>query len=552
MSESRKGEFKGGNRGADVRGKRADNAISLTREKSDQRRRRCMNNDINAERLLEQHIRSFRKREFVEQGNADQLALLHSILNRISKDEFEEYVPLLIMDDETCSKADGVVGALFRFAGQPHTHRQAMEALINLTGTCSSFDVLICNAVVRSGLLNQAPGQDCSLWIIAANITCSCEEAKSVVLNSVLAKQWLIPTLAAAHFESELIVDIYVLICALIDSKTRDPFDTTTFWPFVVAIWPHVMNTLQTLQPMPCAELTPHARVMRTSIISIIKVILGKSPVSDNGMPLSLPLVAPILEPLFAKVGQLAPTLDSLDLLRVMEICKDVSHIPMDFQLAMERTPSIVNLLMRSIQCSDQEIRQDGFLWLGNYMMGSTIHVRTMLNREVVGILLQAIRSGESRHINVRRNAVFALMAMFGTCFIDYTDRIDRTKEANAIMYTLVVGSNIFGTLIPFMNVVGQEDVSINILGIVHDALQWNYAKTMEALSDTEAVDRIDIILADMKGSASKKLYDAAVVVDNLINKRAPEAERMEIDTTDLVKTAYVKPSGVLQGAYSF
>lgn len=550
MSESRrKGEFKGGSRGADVRGKRADNAIALTKEKSDARRRRCMNNDLNAERLLEQHIRSFNKRDFVEHGNVEQLALLHNILSRISKDELEIYVPLLIMDDETCTKASAVVGALVRFASQPHTHRQAMEALLNLTGTYTSYDVLICNAVVRAGLLNQSPGQDIWLWKIAINIACSCDEARAVVLNTTLATQWLLPALAAAPFESEIIAELYCFICVLLDSRTRKPYDMS-FWPFIVAVWPHVVRGFQTLQPMPFAELTKYAHGMRQNILPVIKLVLGKAPVSDDGVSLALPLVAPILEPLFAKVGQLAPALGAVDLLIAMDICKDISALPLDFQLPMERTPSIVNLLMRSIQCSDHNLREAGFWWLGNYMIGSSIHVRTMLNRDVVGVLLQAIRSGEKRHVNVRRAAVFALMTMFGTCYIDYVESIARTKEANAILYTLVVGNNIFGTIVPFMNVVGQEDVSKNILGIVRDSLHWNYAKTMEALNDTEAADRIDIILADMRGSANQKLYAAAVEVDNLINKRAPEAERMDID--DLPKESYVTPEGVLQGSYSF
>jgi hypothetical protein len=549
MSERRKADFKGGNRATAASEKRADNAIALNKEKrqTESLRRRHFTNADTTDRDLHRLVTQFRKDVLVQTGNQEQLNLLHHIAGRVTEADLEKYAPALIMDDATCTNPAPVVGALVRFLSQPDTQERALDILVNITGARTSFDVAICKAVMDSGMLDRfqsTPATEGSLWEVAINVTLSCPEARAVVLGSTFMSARFMASLERA--DEELATQLHVLICALLDPDSDAKFNAA-FWAFVTAVWPFQLRAFHMLQPMKHGDLTPQARMLRANVISSILLVFRGAP--DESV--IVPLVAPYAEPLFAKIAQLAPVLSARDAHRIMEICTQLTALPIRAQVAMERVPASVDMLMRTLQANDQVVRQSAFLWLGNYMSDSSVYVQLMMDRGVVDTILQAIRVGERLFVNVRRNAVYALMTMFARSYIDYCEDIERSADAAIILRKLVAGNNIFHTLVPFIGTTAQEDVSVNILGIMANALRWKYDATMEALGRTMAEDRIDVILADIKGTANNKLYAAAVEVDDLIHRRVPE-DRMQIDTTDLPNVPVMTADGVLQGAYNF
>lgn len=572
--------------------KRAEQNAGLRKDKrSEKLRQRRSVVPLAEGESFEKLLASYNKSALME-GNFEQLRLLNRILGAASKHQLEQHAQALLQNPSTGDPM--VVHKLLAACRTDVIHppaQQAIACLLNLTGTRTSFEYQLARTLVSAGFLQivethlnlfssgKHPSFDSKthgmLWETVVNIIITCPEARDAVLESSLmgySQNAKMPTESAftrelRHFFGDedgvspacdadrayFIPLLLAVICAVFETN----MNILPPMPFILTSWNYVRQAMYSMQLVPYQEMSELAQLQFSSITAVIFIILQGLKGGKQGEEDSVRLIGFAGQTMFmqtlARMYQFATIGNQVRIVRIFVL---ISALPMSdgvFQKAMEKADCI-KLMMLSVQSNNPELRKFAYFWVGNYMADGAIYVQQLLQAGIMETLIPAIRRDTA---DIRRPAIYALLTMFSACDEDRRNNMGMSKVADGIMHTLVRQHGIFRWIVPFISGhgVGEESTVADILDVIARALQWNKAIALDALEKSDALGRIDVVLADvskLKGSQSTIVYNAAVRVDNLINGRPPEQCRTEVMETEDDGGAFVPGTTIQQGYYNF
>lgn len=501
-------------------------------------------------------------------GDKDQLFLLHQIIGLDGEEAaIEKHMLQLLAVPTNNKKVDFIVIRYLielcknnspKFVERT---RLAIKILLNLTGLeTTSYDVAIANAIVSDGgfLKDVLPehlrlwfldknqvldnvAHSC-LWEMVLNIILVCPEGKNEVFDSVLfAKGQLFnQTLrqvynAKNHF---MMATLLSVAFALADVEV---------WDFKLQIWPYVIHVLREITPTPFQSMNDITRITLRRCITITLLYLQKAEMIESQ---GVKLVA-IAEPnIFLKVleAHYKGCADSYLQVKILQIIALVTALPSD-NYALQKwmnESGWIDLLMKSLDSTTAAIRQFAFICVGNYMSDGVVFVRELLARQILDVLIPAVTRDQAP---IRKQAVYALMTMFDACNQD-RNKMELAKHADLTMTLLVTQHKLFKYITPFIGLMNDHQVVCDVLRVIATALKWKREVALQALESTSADGRIDMLFSELervKGSGESEVYQMAVMVDDLINGREPEANRrMEIEFD------MPPPEGVMRGNFNF
>jgi hypothetical protein len=233
--------------------------------------------------------------------------------------------------------------------------------------------------------------------------------------------------------------------------------------------------------------------------------------------------------------------------IEMLQIIALISGLPSD-NYALQKwmnESGWINVLMKELDNPNNAIRQFAFVCAGNYMSEGVIFVRDLLSRQILDVLIPAITKDKAE---IRERAVYALMTMFDACNAD-RNKLEHCKQADMTMRLLITQHKLFKYITPYIGSIEPQMVC-DILRVIATALKWNRKIALEALESTATDGRIDMLFSEIervKGSEHSELYKMAVLVDDLMNGREPEADR-RMD----VEFEMPPPDGVMRGNFNF
>ena len=118
-------------------------------------------------------------------------------------------------------------------------------------------------------------------------------------------------------------------------------------------------------------------------------------------------------------------------------------------------------------------------------------------------------------------------------------------------MHSLIVQHHIFKYMIPFIGLMHDHQIVCDVLRVLVTALKWNKGITIEALEMMGTDGRLQMLFSEIenaKGSENTEIYTLAVMVDDIMNDREPEAERR----MDVEFTFSELPPNTMRGEFSF
>lgn len=502
-------------------------------------------------------------------GDKDQLLLLHQIFGLEGEEAAIEKHMLHLLatpGPQTKNKINFVViKYLIELCKNNNAKfvertRLSIKILLNLTGLETSYDVAIAHAIVGDGkflqdvlpehlrlwfadknLVLDNVAHSC-LWEMVLNIILVCPEGKNEVLDSVLFfKGHLFNQTLHLAYKSKnhfIIATLLTVAYAVADMDN---------WDFKLQIWPFVIHILREITPTPYHGMNDIVRITLHRCISITLVFFRTAEaIEAQGVKL-MSVAEPnvfltVLEAHYRACG------DSYLQVKILQIIALLTALPSD-NYALQKwmnESGWVTSLMKALDTTVPEIRRFAFICVGNYMTDGVIFVREMIARHILDVLIPAITRDVAP---IRKQAVYAFMTMFDACNQDRSN-MKFAKEADLTMRLLVLQYNIFKYITPFIGLMNDHQVVCDVLRVIATALKWNKDITMKALELTSTDGRIDMLFSEIervKGSENSEVYQMALMVDDLMNDREPEAERrMEVEFT------MPPPDGVMRGNFNF
>jgi hypothetical protein len=570
--------------------KRASEAVSLRKEKNKEkldtlRERRLMAVPRAGGAGEKQPIASFDKQAFVTRGDLDALRTLNEIMALIAQDTdaLEQHGTKLLFDDDNhhhpivCT----TLVALLNSALPIHdpAYRCALTTLVNVSGAQWSQDVRVSQALVQAGFLpyaarvlggggggnegapnpapNPAPLEAC-VWDIASNVAATCREARALVLN-VLAPSLFAsfarvyaPTYAPHEYAlmAPTLLDCAWTLLQNPESGRCDP------WLFTFALWPFALRTLESMPPlMHQSEMDEPQRMALSCALFCVRYMLRGAALNADAKPEEsasrlLALVGVVR--VVTLLVRTFPLCSFTNQVCVAETMVTISAGNLEFQQSMLSVPGCIDLMVSLLSNGKARLRQQAYLWMGNFMSDGSEYVALMLlpRYNVMETIINCVR-GEREEL-VRRNAVYAFVTMFHTCNWDRVHRMEKREQSEAFMRTLVLTHTLFRWITPFVSVVADQRLACDVLNVMAAALRWDRALVLGALEDSDVPDRVSYLVAQiqhLKGSQHTPLYEAACAVDDLMGERNGEGgvDAMQLD----VQAGFVA-EGVYQGGFAF
>ncbi len=571
MCADRRDDFKKGIKDK-TQQRQAENLGLRKQKREDKLRHRRVAVKLDTAATFEQLFAKYDKHALLS-GSLDQLKLLNQLLFLATKDQLDKHVDALLFEE-----TKPVILTLLLALCRNSEHKQfesthlAITCLLNLTGTRSSFELQCAKALVDGGFLQTVETHltlflkgmhptmnvpmHSQLWEVVLNIIITCPEARDVVLESSLmgfrgqcegaSEAVFIRDLRFIATQAQELLPVIMSVISGIYEMNDDELPP---WLFTMATWPYVIETLCDVQSIPYHEMDDSVRITFSCTTTIIMSVLQGLKTQEEGAIRLIGLAGPVR--LMQKLGQLHVCANLINQVRIVKIFVHISGLPLkdsEFQISMEKA-GCIPVMMRTLQSNEERLRQQGFLWVGNHMSDGVTYVHHMIQAGVMDALIASVRRDKE---HVRRNAVYALMTMFSACDQDRKTNMRYSEMANGIMFTLVTKVGLFRWLTPFVGLVGGEDVTTDILTVMADALRWNKKVTMKAIETADAPERVSLLLdqiSSFKGSQYTNLYNAAIVVDDLINDREPEVDRLQFMETQ--EEGFIAP-GIFQGGFKF
>ncbi len=506
-------------------------------------------------------------------GDVAQLRILNMLFGAANSENLERHIHTLIMSPSD-KKTPVVIQRLVQGCDilepkspeQVSILRMCLSTLYNFTGTPTSFDKSVAQALIHSGFLTifrrhlevlaqgKTPFVDIDLrrqaWDIIYNIIVSVfgHEARDTVLadplfafpygdsgnghNSMFTRE-----LQACRDEALVPTMAGILSACYEHGRALPP------WLFILNTWQFLVKILFAIQPIPYDQMDAPAFATVNYITgSILSLFRKMAEPRDNALFL---LKQVDLTAFMRKLGQLCEVGNLAIQRRIVETLVEISELKLGqgvFQKAAKES-RCTSICFHAINSRDEIMRWRGFLLVGNYMSDGLEYVMDMMDGGVTPIIIARARDDT---IAPRRTAIFALMSMFLTCNFERENMTNR-KTAEGVMRTLLHKFEMFRWICPLLGLPGQEKMTVDILNVISTSLEWDHELTLEALAlgdgEHKVSDTLNRAVNELRGERSNAVFQAASKVEALLNDKeggGGGGMDMEIDV----------PVGYVNGVY--
>lgn len=447
--------------------------------------------------------------------------------------------------------------------------RLALTSLVNLTGMETGLDIFIAHCVLDAGALSVAAahltqlhsGDGCWLsadeqahsywWELVMNVLLSCPEARALVLDTPLFCMGSDDEHAALTapymrdldwvFTRARSVSLVPMLLGVMRAALDNAYDALpSSWTFVVGSWRYLMQALlENYVPsgVPYAQMDVSQQLAMSAAVAATACIARHC----DAAQLSKLMLMVGYERVIGKFAALLPFSNLSNRIYVMQFLVKLSALPLrehEFQLAMEGS-GCIPLMLQQADHTDERVRLNSFLWMGNYAADGTAYVQNLM---LAGALRSVSASIRDDRTPVRRTAIYALRKMFMACEYDFRNKMDVSAQASGLIHRLVVTENMFRWLRPHIGIAGSEETTCDILQCAETALRWNRPAAQAALEESGTLERA----MQMLDSPCTPIYEAVSRIDELLHGRV---QHMQIG---FAAAADDEEPGVVMGSFNF
>lgn len=455
------------------------------------------------------------------------------ILCRIgTNQELQDEFPNLLYSGERKNGPE-IVQVLVRMASFPSPDTTpALDTLVNITGASTSYAVEIAQTIIREGFLNHAikyiqtdpaqvkPEWLNDIWGVVANLVCLCPEARDIVLASMYPQAFYTQVQRGTVEISTLLL----IICGSLEVSPVLPPNE-----FFMTAWPFLVAQLKTLYAQEHADGLDFVLCAFVAIASrCTDVEFFQSLVNYNQME-----IIPIMITVCKKLT------DNVNKLRICQFLVRVGMLPhIQFQECMKKH-GCLELMIRMTQDSAERLRREGLVWLGNFASEGIEYVELILEKNALEAVINTIRR-QHRHFLVR-NSIYVLIAMCNSCL-----RCADRNRAENVMGFLFDTKQVISLTVPYVDVVANENMTIDILQLWRDALKWKREFISPLIEERGGFDRV----AKLIGTRNTTIFKLCSEIEDLNNANEMEIEATVFDS----KPIGIDPSNptVFHGGFNF
>lgn len=443
----------------------------------------------------------------------------------------------------------------------------AIKCLVNLVGAETSHILACAVLMVDGGVLASAAAvlrdppphssdnaKDRSLylqcmWECVLNLACSCPEGRDAVLSSPLFVN--APTPLPPRSPPPFIVALSTgstapaeLMLALLDTIVSSG-NTLPPEPLLMTVWPILCEALtQHVLPEPARQ--EGTNVLLDYLLSVLSIVARRSGerffaqllmVGGDGQ-------SHTSAPLLVWFTRLLPRLTLTppkNRERAAIILVSAGRIAVEgatFQQIMASAGAIP-AMVRLANDANEALRREGTTWIANYASEGVAYVEQLLECGAFDPIVACIRGSHQRDSPVTRQSIFALVTACYSCIRE------RGERADDILGQLVVSKHVVRYTRPFVDMVGCDDMTVDVLTLWHSLLVWNTAVITPLLEECGAMERVSILL----GHRNMRIFKLAEAIE----ERVERADGMDVDheAVEQPPPVMVAP-GTWRGGFNF
>lgn len=490
---------------------------------------------------------SFNKQQFLK-GNLDQLRTLHGILRNLSDaDDLDRYYhALFTVPIPPSGSAPQVIVQLVKGCGDKSIDivRLCIECLINLTfmsGTDATDEIRLtisANGFFRifvthlrqlyemqpTSVFGADYGIHQTFWHVLINMIVSNKHVKKDVLASQVFQLSEEGGFATSPFYTMLKdafqsggggrgvggVGLAGTLLEVIFLVLSEPRNSLPPWEFVFAVWPFLVRSV--------VQHPSESKIVDMAIASMHFILVE---CKDNESKRKL-LEAADMHYLYEMLAMAFMRQGG---------CREAQQNTLGMYVRLsgltdtcDITPRVVDVMIAASESQWPEIAAHAFKWAGNFMInGGTPYVQLLLDKKYIHTLL--ITVDKTREHEVRKQAIFALYAMFDALFADWRDSMDRRETAEGVLRLLVCSLKIPQRLVRFIHIAGDHQLVIDVMNIFVRALKWDKQLTVSSLrNDVDCEDtfiQFEQELSRTRAGSDTSLYAVATQVLELFGNDA-------------------------------
>jgi len=437
--------------------------------------------------------------EFMEtRGAPHTLSALDATLRHADDAYLDQHICEMVFASNGSSNGEGepvLVHALAAMVPDP----VALDCLVNLTGIITRESPKIALALLRNGFMERAPRDVVETWMVAANIMCLCEESRDALLLSALFSPVESAPFTAllARPPGDHTAEMALRLCAFM-------FDTQLEMPplqFVPPVFQYARATLE-------AGQNEEGDVRFLFALETLESVLA------HMVRRHRELCAQLVPPAFvAFLVRLLPRIRQAT--HRTRVCKLLVSVGMlDGVRPLLSEAGAVPLMVMAAQDAHPLVCREAVLWLANFMTDDLDAVEECVARGAFQPLLNALR-GHAPHAMLTA-IVYAYYAACKTCLYYFQHQVGAQERASGLLTTIVVSD---ATAIRHLNdlsgVPGNERITLDVFGVWHTLLLWNWTVAYPLLDAHHVLSRVE----DALGSSDRRVYCAAEEITQLCSR---------------------------------
>lgn len=360
-------------------------------------------------------------------------------------------------------------------------------------------------AVMNQHLCNKDSPIRHDMWKVLANMACMCQDARNVMLQSIV---FVAPStgnalpIFASEFDKRDASTLPILLVLLM-GVCASP-DAVIPEAFMMAHWRRIVNLLPFFLPEPQREEQP-MEVLEYTLTIIQKTLEKSSEQRAVQMVAMEPPAVAFMVGLCRRVSGV-----NFNVLRVQRILVMLSkyNTPGQEFLHAMRNAGCIPLMTELSVNANERIQKEALMWIGNYAAEGPAFVKHLLDGNAFDGIIGFLRRAPKQH--VLDQALYVLVAAVKACC---PPRPSGGGDNN-ILQTLITHKQFINFTVRHVGQVGCDTRTCDILSMWVALLKWNRKFVQPILEETHGLERVD----DLLGSQNVAIYKLASQVDDIVH----------------------------------
>lgn len=574
-SLGRKKDFKKGlGSNEDATDRHAQKAFQIRKQKQEDRIQLIRNQTSKLQsNNLADPLQGYNRKAFVEQKNLDAFRALAYLLETGTEAQICE-VASQIADYK-------VLSVLVYLLGIPETSATAASCILNITGiehlptalvnaeyllTQGFLDIVYLHIQRKTPIVRH-------LWGVVANLTCVCDAARDIVLESklILNEQEVPPFIEAIQRGDPELQDVILLI-------VNGIFQTGNVvppQPFVYVVWPIIVKILYQIFPEPRKQ--EHG-----DSLTQLDYILGTFQCMSERLrdPAFFTRLLGLVDhaTFIPFMVRMIPRVDAVNQVRVAKFLIQIGMLPIEnciFHRLMQHA-GCVDIMIRLVQHPNERLQREGIIWIGNYASDGVEFVEELFDKRAFDEIINILRRNGKR--TLVRQSIAAILGVCCACVeprdfrpannsqgnnlqvvptgnnqqiipwgnsqqvVPWGNDPSGDKSSDNILCHLIFDRNLLQVTKHLAHQPGEFALAQDMLNMWYELLLWKFEPVRNVLEEIGALD----IVAEYLGSKYPPIFELAAKIEKLCDKKQEAAEVYEIPNP-----GFIAP-GVFRGGFSF